>query len=362
MFWSAFGLSLNQCHNFQLPDCLQKHHLEEKMNTVKTPVALLGATGTVGQKVIALLDDHPQFELTELAASNRSAGKLYGDCVRWRENNSLAERIKNIKISSLAEVTAPFAISCLPASVAIEIEPMLNSRGIHVVSNASAFRMDPTVPLVIPEINSHHLSLLTEQKHSGKLVTNPNCSTVFLALGLAPLLNTCEIEKVDVVTLQALSGAGYPGVSSCDIMGNIIPYISNEEDKIENESQKILGSVNTPAEFPIMAHVHRVPVMHGHTVAIHITCKNQVSLELIESAFQESSQKFSGLYQMHRDPFHPQPLRDITWNDQRCHIGRLKISKDQKTVGFVAQGHNLVRGAAGAAILNLEALNRFLNQ
>jgi aspartate-semialdehyde dehydrogenase len=336
-------------------------HLQEGV-LMKVKVAVLGATGTVGQKMIRMLENHPTFEIAELAASERSAGKVYGEITKWREQDDLPERIAAMTLKNLDEVTSPYAISSLPASVAREVEPALAGKGVNVVSNASALRMVKNVPLVIPEINAAHLSLLSEQGTSGKIVTNPNCSTVFLALGLAPLIDIAPIEHVNVVTLQALSGAGYPGVSSNDVIGNIIPFIGNEEDKIETEAKRILGAPHQHQDFSITCHVHRVPVLHGHTVATHVHFKTPVTPEEVEMAYAKWNKKNPGLFKVHTQDDRPQPLRDITNYDQRCHIGRIKQGGTPNIVGFVSQGHNLVRGAAGAALLNLELLHNFLSE
>lgn len=329
---------------------------------MKTPVALLAATGTVGQKVIRMLEGHTQFEIVEVVASERSVGKKYGETVHWRELDDLPERVSQLIIKNYDEITSEFVISSLPADIAKKIEPELANKGHHIVSNASALRMANDVPLVIPEINSAHLSLLQKQASKGKIVTNPNCSTVFLALGLAPLLEIAPIEHVNVVTLQALSGAGYPGVSSNDVIGNIIPFIGNEEDKIETEAQKILGDAGVAANFSITCHVNRVPVLHGHTVATHVHFSNPVQAQELAAAYARWNEKYPGLYKVHTQEDRPQPLRDISNYDQRCHIGRIKQGGADNVVGFIAQGHNLVRGAAGAAILNLETLAEFLQQ
>lgn len=329
---------------------------------MKINIAILGATGTVGQKAIKMLENHPLFQVSELVASDKNNGRKFADVCHWREEGEIPERLKNSKLLDYREVTAPYAISSLPAEIALEAEPYLTKKGIHVVSNASAFRRDPLVPLLIPEINSTHLSLLTKQQTAGKLITNPNCSTVFLALGLAPLLSLGEIEQVSVVTLQALSGAGYPGVPSMDILGNIVPNIGGEEEKIEWEINKILGTAEKLNQLAVTAHVNRVPVIHGHTVVMHVTYRNSVSVETVQEMFEKLSLERPELYRFYTESFRPQPLKDITSYDQRAHIGRIKQGANDRTIGLLSMGHNLVRGAAGAAILNLELLHQYLNK
>lgn len=326
---------------------------------MKTKVAILGATGTVGQKMIKMLENHPTLEVAELAASERSTGKVFGD-ISWREPGGCPEKIKGMKLISLKDVTSPFALSALPSDIALEIEPFLAKKGTHVISNASTFRMDKDTPLVIPEINPHHFPMVERQQTPGKIITNPNCSTVFATLGLFPIIKLAPVKAISIVTLQAISGAGYPGISSMDILGNIVPNIGGEEDKIENEAQKILGDMDQPLDTLITAHVHRVPVIHGHTVAMHLYFDQKVSVEEVKAQFHAYQSKYPNLFEIYDDEFSPQPLRDITTYDQRAHIGRLKQGASDSIVGLVSMGHNLVRGAAGAAILNLEGFIKYL--
>lgn len=321
---------------------------------MKTPIAILGATGVVGQKMIAMLASSKQFEIAELVASPQNAGKKYADACTWREFSPLPLQQASMVLKNPSDVTSTFVLSALPTDLAAEVEPMLASKGHWVISNASTFRMHREVPLIIPEINPHHLRLIERQSTSGKIITNPNCSTVFLTMGLHPLRELGEIESVSVVTLQALSGAGYPGVSGLDAVGNIIPFINNEEDKIENESQKILGDLDLPANFGATVHVHRVPVLHGHTVAMHVTFKNEVNVADATATFARLEKELPHAYKLHTLNDRPQPARDLGDFDNRTHIGRLKQGHNNKTIGLIALGHNLVRGAAGAAIANLQ--------
>ena len=231
-----------------------------------------------------------------------------------------------------------------------------------VFSNASAFRMDPRVPLLIPEVNRTHLELLHLQETQGKIVTYPNCSTVFLASALAPLARIATIESVSVVTLQALSGAGYPGVPCFDLLGNIIPHIQGEEDKIKEEVKKILGQPGCAADFRVTVHVHRVPVLHGHTVAAHVRFQREVSVKEALEAIRSYQSRFPNFLELHLEQDRPQPARDLHPHDNRVHIGRLKQDDDPRTIGLIALGHNLVRGAAGAAIKNMESCLDFFQE
>ncbi len=329
---------------------------------MKLKIALLGATGTVGQKVIKMLENDPNIEICELVASERSAGKTYEEATLWRESGEIPESLKKLKLVNYSEVKSKYAISSLPAEIAKEAELFLAKNGTHIISNASAYRRDPVVPLVIPEINSDHFDLVQKQNTPGKIITNPNCSTVFLTLGLGPLKQLGKIKHVSVVTLQALSGAGYPGVSSMDIIGNTVPNIGGEEEKIEIEAQKILGGIDTPSDFAIAAHVNRVPVMHGHSVYMHVTFDRDVKAEAVTELFYKLSKENSELYKLHTDEFRPQPLKDVTEFDQRAHIGRIKQGGSSNIVGLLSLGHNLVRGAAGAAILNLKAFHQYMEK
>ncbi len=326
-----------------------------KINTIHE-VAILGATGAVGQKVIALLSRDNRFKIVQLVASEERFGLRYGDVVNWREPLcSLDPQVADLKLIGFDQVTAPLVISALPSSIAKEQEPKLARRGLHVFSNASAFRMDAHTPLLIPQVNRSHLDLIRRQKTSGKIVTNPNCATVFLACGLAPLLEIGTLEHLSVVTLQSTSGAGYPGVSSMDILGNVIPYIADEEEKIVEETKKILGDMDKPREISVTVHVHRVPVLYGHTVAMHLYYRDPISLEAAYNQFNQSNKKYPGFYVVHAENNRPQPLRDITHDDHRVHIGRLKMGDRPNILGLIAMGNNLVLGAAGAAIANMQA-------
>ncbi len=242
-------------------------------------VGVLGATGAVGQRFIEALADHPYFELTALAASERSAGKPYARAANWRLASALPDDIGKETVVSMRpeEVEADIVFSALPADVAQTVEPAFARAGVIVASNASAFRQEPDVPLIIPEVNSDHLGLLDIQREKrnwdGAIVTNPNCSVIMLAVSLKPLVQF-GIEDVKVATMQAVSGAGYDGISSMAILDNIIPYIGSEEEKVENEAQKLLGTFDgssiVNASFDVSASCHRVPVLDGHTEAVWI--------------------------------------------------------------------------------------------
>lgn len=337
----------------------------------KIKVGILGCTGAVGQKLVALLADHPFFEISALAASEYSAGKLYKDAVNWKEQISIPEHIKNIKVTRCDEkFDCRILFSGLDSSVAGKYESENASAGYIVVSNSKNHRMNDDVPLVIPEVNPEHFDLIEIQKkkikNGGFIVTNPNCSTIILAIALSTINKKFGLKKVIVTTMQAISGAGYPGISSLDIMGNLIPYISDEEEKIETELLKIFGSFEngkiTPAEIIVSAVCNRVDVKDGHTLSISIeTDKKAEKDELIKSF--DSINNLSKLnlspekvIKYFDDPKRPQPLYDLYINNgMTVSIGNIRKCNvlDWK---FTALGHNTIRGAAGAAILNAEWL------
>ena len=335
-------------------------------------VGILGATGTVGQKFISLLQNHPYFIIHELAASPRSAGKPYVDAVSWKQDVPIPTLVQSMVVKSIDEpLESPILFSGLDSSVAGEAETRLADLGHMVISNSKNHRMDSNVPLVIPEINPDHFNLLKSQPTKGKIVTNSNCSTMFLAMALAPLHRAVGLEAVQVTTMQAISGAGYPGVPSMDILGNVVPYIGDEEDKLETETQKILGTLSPsadriiPADFAVSAQCNRVPVFDGHTETLSVKLKKSIPIQEVIELFKE----FKGMPQEKNLPFapyhplvvmdqpdRPQPARDI-WLEKgmATMIGRIRPCPvfDYK---MVILGHNTVRGAAGAAILNAEAL------
>lgn len=327
-------------------------------STQRIPIAVLGATGAVGQKIIRLIEGHEQFTVSELVASDVKSGKKYGEACTWREASTLPESIAHMRLKQPHEVTSTFVLSALPAKVAQDVEPMLAERGHWVISNASAHRMRQDVPLLIPEVNSDHLALLDKQQTSGRIITNSNCAAAPAALALRPLTQLGQIEHVSIVTLQAISGAGYPGLPACDILSNSIPYIEGEEEKIESELKKMLGTISRPASFSVTAHVNRVPVQHGHSTVLHVHFSQTVAQEDLNRVFREAKEAFPQTYKLYEDSYAPQPLRHLHDKDNRVHIGRIKRGVGGKLVGLTAMSHNLVRGAAGAAILNLETVQK----
>jgi aspartate-semialdehyde dehydrogenase len=338
---------------------------------VKTPVAILGATGSVGQKFIELLSDHPWFEITELCASDKSAGKKYKDAVDWFMKYELWKDIENIVVQKCEPVLkSRIVFSGLDSSVAGEIETEFAKAGYTVISNSKNHRMDEDVPLLVPEINSDHLDLIKSQNFGkGCIVTNPNCSVIGLALALKPLFDNFGIEAVNVSTMQAISGAGNPRTTNLDIEDNIIPLINGEEDKIETEPRKILGVFKNNKinfeEFKISAQCNRVNVSDGHTECVQVNLKQKVKKEEIINAWQEfrgEPQKLS-LPSAPKRPLHyfnepnyPQPKyqRNLE-NGMATSIGRLREDPlfDFK---FVLLSHNTARGAAGGAILCAELM------
>ena len=338
-------------------------------------VGILGATGMVGQQFIALLADHPWFKVDWLGASHRSEGKAFSDAAAWRLPSRLPDHIARRVVEAAAPGNAPKLIfSGLDAAVAGEIEGAFAAAGHVVVSNARNYRMLADVPLLVPEINADHLKLLDCQvatrKWPGRIVTNPNCSTVVLATALAPL-RQFGLETTMITTLQAISGAGYPGVASWDILGNVIPYIGGEEEKIETETKKILGSLADGAVQPhpvrLSATTTRVPVQNGHTESISVGLQQNPPAEAMVDAWESfrgrpqqldlpSAPRQPIVYL--REANRPQPILDVNRDGgMTVTIGRLR-SCPLLTYKFVALGHNTIRGAAGAAILNAELMHR----
>ena len=340
----------------------------------KIPVGVLGATGAVGQKFIKLLEGHPWFEVTEVAASERTSGKLYGGAVSWKQVTPIPEAVQALEVKPCTpDLKCRIVFSGLDANVAGQIEEDFARAGYIVLSNSKNHRLDEDVPLVIPEVNPEHLGLIPIQrqnrKSTGYMVTNANCTTMFLAMALGPIHKAFKIEKVFMVSMQAVSGAGYPGVPSLDILGNVIPYIGGEEEKVEIETRKILGTFNGRtidlADFPVSAQCNRVAVEDGHTESVSIKLATKTTAAEIASLLRN----FSGVPQQLRlpsapekpylvmdAPDRPQPRFDVnrSMGMATC-VGRIRPCSifDFK---LTLMGHNTVRGAAGASILNAELL------
>lgn len=342
--------------------------------TAKLPVGILGATGIVGQRFVQMLEHHPWFEVAWLAASERSENRPYAEAARWKLKTAIPSKVGAMKLSPATPGDAPKIIfAALDASIASDLEPRFAQAGCFVVSNSSALRMQADVPLVIPEVNPDHLKLIEEQswrKQSGGFaVTNPNCSAIGLVLALAPLQERFGLETVMAVTMQAVSGAGYPGVASLDILGNVIPYIAKEEEKMEEETRKLLGQVNGAgirmASFAMSAQCNRVPVEDGHTESVSVKLSKKASAKELMDAwieFQGVPQKLSLPTAPEKPvvyveaPDRPQPRLDAdAGNGMTATVGRLRPCSvlDWK---FTVLSHNTVRGAAGAALLNAELL------
>jgi aspartate-semialdehyde dehydrogenase len=339
----------------------------------KITVAILGATGSVGQRFVELLSWHPWFQIVALAASEKSVGKRYGDAVKWLLPTSLSERIAGMPISECKPpIAANLIFSALDSSAATEAESAFANAGYTVITNAKNFRMQSDIPLLIPEVNSSHLELLGYQKFKGgKIIANSNCCAAGLCIALKPLLDLFGVEALHVVTMQAISGAGYPGISAFDIQDNIIPYIEDEEEKLETEPLKILGKLEggliTPADIRISSQCNRVPITDGHTQCISIKFKKKPSKsEVIEAwkTFSSEPQKLA-LASAPEFPIHyfendflPQPkLQRNIDKGMAVSIGRLRDCPllDYK---FNLVSHNTIRGAAGGAILCAELLVR----
>ncbi len=337
-------------------------------------VGVLGATGMVGQHFLKFLDGHPWFQVTWLGASERSAGKRYGEVATWHLAGAIPEGVAGLMVEDCKPGRGPrLVFSAMDASVAGEIEQEFARGGHVVVSNSRNHRMDPDVPLLVPEINSEHLQIIPWQQRNrgwkGMIVTNPNCSTVTLTMALAPL-KRFGITKVIATTLQAISGAGYPGVASMDIVGNVIPHIGGEEEKMERETQKILGDYTAgqvrALAAVVSAHCNRVPVVDGHTVTVSVSLDKKPALEQVLEAYESyrsvpqerelPSAPVRPVVLLHEQN-RPQPRKDaLRDRGMAAFVGRVRPCPvlDYK---MVALAHNTIRGAAGAAVLNAELMH-----
>lgn len=339
----------------------------------KIDVAILGATGSVGQRFVQLLENHPWFQVAELVASERSAGKSYAEACDWRISDAPPEAPARLKVQHHEEpVKSPLVFSSLPGGLAREVETQLASEGKRVFSNARDNRMEADVPLMIPEVNADHAAAVRFQQQNrgwgdGFVVANPNCSTIHMVMALKPIWDAAGIEQVLVTTMQATSGAGYPGVASLDLIDNVVPYIGGEEEKMEMETRKLLGSWNgstfANADLAISAQCNRVPVRDGHTETVNLKlgrpAEPEEIVEILNSYRGEPQQldlpsapKHPVIVRTQAD--RPQPNLDrnvehgmasVVGRVRRCPILGIK---------FVVLGHNTIRGAAGASILNAE--------
>jgi len=343
-------------------------------------VGVLGATGMVGQRFIQLLDSHPDFEIAGLAASSRSAGKRYEDATTWYLNEPMPDSVKDMKVietdPSKMDKDVEIVFSSLPTDFAAKVESAY-AKDFVVASNASAMRMKKDIPLVIPEVNPQYLDMIDAQQKNndwdGFIVTNPNCSTIALTLTLKPIVDNFNINRVYVSTMQAISGAGYNGVPSMAILDNVVPYIGNEEEKMESETLHLLGSLDgndvIPANFSLSASCHRVAVVDGHTEAVFIELDDDVDIDKIKKHMSE----FKGLPQdlnlysapenpviVREEDDRPQPRMDRNaGNGMSATVGRLrKDNAFDNSFKYVLVGHNTIRGAAGASILNAELINK----
>ncbi|GGA76288.1 aspartate-semialdehyde dehydrogenase [Edaphobacter acidisoli] len=342
-------------------------------------VGILGATGMVGQRFIQLLSNHPWFEIAWLAASDRSAGKAYGEACKWKLDTPLPKHIAamtvqpNVPEGCTGELPK-IIFAALDADIARELEPKFAAAGCAVISNSSAFRMAADVPLVVPEVNADHLALINAQswrkQRGGYIVTNPNCSAIGLVLALKPLEERFGIEGLFVSTMQAVSGAGYPGVPSLDILGNVVPFIKNEEEKMQEEVGKLLGKVDGSSikmlDAKVSAHCNRVAVEDGHTECVSVKLRKKATREEILAAWRE----FAPLSGQHLPTAPDQPVEyDDAVDRPQPRLDRMRGRGMTATVGrlrecslldwkFVVLSHNTIRGAAGAALLNAEVLAR----
>ena len=335
--------------------------------------AVIGATGNVGQIFVQLLEGHPWFEVTVVAASERSKGRTYGEASRWRQSTPIPEAVAQMEVVDItpkAVKDVDVVFSALPSSVAGKTEEAFASAGYVVVSNASSHRMDPDVPMINPEINCSHVSLIEEQRRNrkwdGAIVTNPNCTTTVLTLPLKPIFDEFGIKSIIVSTMQAVSGAGYPGVASLDIIDNVIPYIGGEDEKMETETQKILGSPSKPADFKVSASCNRVPTIDGHMMVAFVEMKKEADPKAVAVAMENfvgepqklnlpSAPEKPVIVKQEKD--RPQTRLDrMEGKGMSTVVGRIRKDPVLNGVKFMALGHNTIRGAAGCGVLNAEYL------
>ena len=342
---------------------------------MKIPVGVLGATGAVGQRFVQLLAEHPWFDLAVVAASERSAGKSYGEACSWKLDIPMPAAARAMVVQPAEPgLACGVVFSALDAAVAGPVEEAFAAAGYAVLSNARNHRMAGDVPLLVPEVNPDHAGLIKAQRQrrgwTGFIATNPNCSTATLVLALAPLERRFGLEAVAVTTLQAISGAGYPGLPSLDILGNVVPFIAGEEEKIERETKKILGKLGddtiTPHPVIVSAQTTRVPVVDGHTASVFVTLGSKPDVEEVREAFRT----YRGLpqeFELPSAPVHPtllvdeedrpQPRLDVNLERGMASVvGRVRRC-ELMGYKFIVLGHNTIRGAAGAALLNAELLH-----
>ncbi len=340
----------------------------------KLEVGILGATGMVGQRFVSLLEKHPWFEAKWLAASEKSAGKRYAEACHWRLHDPMPDAVRDLEVEECVPRGAPpLVFSSLDSSVAGEVEKEFARAGHVVVSNSSNHRMDEDIPLLIPEVNPDHLALVRVQRRergwTGMIVTNPNCTAVGLVMSLAPLEKSFGLEKVLVASLQAVSGAGYPGLPTLDVLGNVIPFIPGEEEKVERETRKLLGKFSDgrvqPAGILVSAHCNRVPVEDGHTESVSVLLRSKPSLDDLLKVLKEfrALPQERGLPSAPRHPIvvreerdRPQPRFDVwTEGGMAAVVGRVRPCPVLQ-FKYTVLSHNTIRGAAGAALLNAELL------
>lgn len=341
----------------------------------KIPVGVLAATGSVGQRFIQLLDQHPWFEVKAVTGSDRGLGKPYSEVCRWILPGDMPAAVRDLPVlpTSPEAVQLPLVFSGLPSEVAREAEPAFAMAGSGVCSNTSSYRMDPTVPILFPEVNPEHINIIARQQEThgwkGWIVTNSNCTSTGLSVALKPLQDAFGLKAVFAVSMQALSGAGYPGVPSMDIIDNVIPFVGGEESKVEQEPRKILGSIGRDAielaDFQISAHTNRVNVSDGHIVCLSVKLARQCALEEVRNALVSyTAPEISAalpssprpVILLREEENRPQPRRDrMAGKGMTTVVGRLREDPifDCK---FVVLSHNTIRGAAGGSIYNAELL------
>ena len=323
---------------------------------MKTPVALMGASGMVGQMVIAALADNQAYEIVEVVGSDKRKNRLYGEEAQWLLSKPCPESIKSLAFTSFDAIKSKYVISALPSDVAYTIESALAQKGHVVFSNAAAHRLSDKAVMIVPEINPHILEQVLPDRKAGMIVTNPNCVVAIISLALAPFFEVGLIKAISMTTLQSASGAGYPGVASLDLLCNVVPYIPEEETKISLELRHLFQNV----DIPISVQCNRVPIRVGHMASIELTLADHVSVVEAKRLMQNWSESHGEMLVVHENPTLPQPMKSLSNFDMRVHIGRVQMGLSDRHIRFCVLGDNLARGAAGAAIGNMQLYDELM--
>ncbi|MAP24408.1 MAG: hypothetical protein CMM87_02610 [Rickettsiales bacterium] len=321
-----------------------------------TPIALMGASGMVGQTVIAALANDQSYKIVEITGSEKRHNRLYGEEAQWLLSMPCPEPVKSLAFTSFDAIKSKYVISALPSDVAYTIEPALAQKGHVVFSNAAAHRLSNEAAMIVPEINPQILERALPNRKAGMIVTNPNCVVSIVSLALAPFFEVGLIKAISMTTLQSASGAGYPGVASLDLLSNVVPYIPEEETKISLELRHLFENVDVP----ISVQCNRVPIRVGHMASIELTLADHLSVIEAKRLMKNWSESHGDMLIVHDNPTLPQPMKSLSDFDMRVHVGRVQMGLSDRHIRFCVLGDNLARGAAGAAIGNMKLYDEFV--